>query len=185
MNSSAETNVTTWTVDAAHTQVEFVVKHMVFAKVRGHFSAFEGEIQLGPEGDLSNGHIAAKIETNSINTSQAQRDEHLRSGDFFNVEQFPHITFESTDIQRISDSKLTVRGALTIRDIQKEVVLDVIETGTGVDPWGNLRFGLQATGTIDRNEFGLTWNQALEAGGVLVGNDISLILEVQAVASSK
>lgn len=183
MNTATETK-TTWQIDPAHTQVEFVVKHMVFAKVRGRFSSFEGQIELGPEGDLVNGQISAQIETASINTSQAQRDEHLRSGDFFNSEAFPHMTFQSTTIERVSEDKLIVRGDLTIRDVTKEIALDVIETGTGIDPWGNLRFGLTASGKIDRIAFGLTWNQALEAGGVLVGNDVNLVLEVQAVSQT-
>jgi len=182
MTATAEkTQVTTWQIDPAHTQVEFVVKHMMFAKVRGQFAAVDGAITLGADGDPSDAVVAVEIDAASIDTAQEQRDAHLRSADFFDVERFPTLTFRSTHGQRVADDGLRVRGELTIRDVTKEVELEVTETGRGIDPWGNERAGYHASTTIDRREFGLTWNQALEAGGVLVGNDVKIAIEVQAV----
>jgi len=174
----------TWQIDPAHTQVEFTIKHMMFAKVRGSFNTFSGEIQQGENGDLSNGSFSATIQTSSIDTRNSDRDQHLRSGDFFDVENFPTITFNSTSIERISEDQLKVNGELTIRDVTKTITLSMTETGTGVDPWGNMRIGIQAEGTISRKEYGLTWNQALEAGGVLVGDEVTLVIEAQAIAQN-
>lgn len=185
MNTSHETTTTTtWNIDAAHTQVEFVVKHMMFAKVRGAFTSFTGQILAGEDGDLASGEFSAVIETSSVDTANEQRDNHLRSRDFFDAENFPQITFNSTSIERVADDQLKVTGDLTIKGITKSIVLDVTENGTGVDPWGNLRIGVQATGSIDRKAFGLTWNQALEAGGVLVGDEVQIVIEAQAVQAN-
>ena len=138
----------------------------------------------GEDGDLASGQFNATIETSSVDTANEQRDNHLRSGDFFDAENHPAITFNSTSIERVADKKLKVSGDLTIRGITKNIVLDVTETGTGIDPWGNLRIGIQAQGTVNRKEFGLTWNQALEAGGVLVGDEVQLVIEAQAVKAN-
>lgn len=183
MNTTAETTTTTtWQIDPAHTQVGFVVKHMMFAKVRGAFNEFDGSIVQGENGDLTGGSFNATIQTGSVDTGNADRDGHLRSGDFFDAENFPTITFSSSSVERVADDQLKVTGELTIRDVTKTITLDVTETGTGVDPWGNMRIGIQAEGTINRKDFGLTWNQALEAGGVLVGDEVTLTIEAQAVA---
>lgn len=183
MNTTAETQTpTTWQIDPAHTQIGFVVKHMMFAKVRGAFNEFTGSIVQGENGDLAGGSFSATIQTSSVDTGNADRDGHLRSGDFFDSDNFPTITFTSTTVERVAEGQLTVTGQLTIRDVTKTVTLDVSETGTGVDPWGNMRIGIQAEGTINRKEFGLMWNQALEAGGVLVGDEVTLTIEAQAVA---
>lgn len=185
MNTTADTQTaTTWQIDPAHTEVGFVVKHMMFAKVRGGFNEFTGTIEQGEDGDLASGSFSATIQTASVDTGNEDRDNHLRSNDFFNAEEFTAITFNSTSIERVADDKLKVHGELTIRDVTKTITLDVTETGTGVDPWGNMRIGIQAEGTINREEFGLTWNQALEAGGVLVGKDVTLTIEAQAVAQN-
>jgi polyisoprenoid-binding protein YceI len=185
MNTTDATQTaTTWQIDPAHTEVGFVVKHMMFAKVRGGFNEFTGTIEQGENGDLATGSFSANIVTSSVDTGNEDRDKHLRSGDFFDAEKFEAITFNSTSIERLSDDKLKVTGELTIRDITKTITLDVTETGTGVDPWGNMRIGIQAEGTINRKEFGLTWNQALEAGGVLVGDEVTLTIEAQAVAQN-
>lgn len=182
MTTTAQTaKTTTWQIDPAHTQVEFVVKHMMFAKVRGRFSAVEGSIALGSDGDVGDANVSVTIDAASVDTGNGQRDEHLRSGDFFDVEQFPTLTFESREVKRVNDDTLAVHGDLTIRDVTKPVILDVTETGRGIDPWGNTRAGYQASTKIDRSDFGLTWNQALEAGGVLVGDEVTISLEVQAV----
>lgn len=183
MNTTAETQATTtWQIDPAHTQVGFTIKHMMFAKVRGAFNEFEGSLVQGENGDLAGGTFSATIQTGSIDTGNADRDGHLRSGDFFDAEAFPTITFTSTSVVRVADGQLQVNGELTIRDVTKSITLDVTETGTGIDPWGNMRVGIQAEGTINRKDFGLTWNQALEAGGVLVGEEVTLSIEAQAVA---
>ncbi len=174
---------TTWQIDAAHTQVEFEVKHMMFAKVRGRFTAFEGHIDFDAE-DVAGSEVEVSIDAASIDTGQGQRDEHLRSADFFDVEKFPKLTFKSTAVRKDADGSLRVIGDLTIRDVTREVELHVTETGRGTDPWGNDRVGFAAKTAIDRRDFGLTWNQALEAGGVLVGHEVKISLEVQAVSQA-
>lgn len=179
--TTIETQATTWQIDPAHTQVEFEVRHMMFAKVRGRFGAFEGRIELGPEGDTHDAQVAVGIEAASIDTGQEKRDEHLRSGDFFDVERYPELVFKSTAVRRSDDATLYVTGDLTIRDVTRSVELEVSETGSGIDPWGNQRMGFHASTTIDRRDFGLTWNQALETGGVLVGNEVEIAIEGQAV----
>lgn len=170
----------TWTIDTAHTQVSFEVAHMMFAKVRGSFGELSGEVVVGEPYDLDSWSVQAAIVANSINTGQAQRDEHLRSPDFFNVEEHPDLTFVSSGVRRAETGVLIVTGDLTIRGVTLEVELEVAEAGKGVDPWGSERIAFSATTSIDRRDFGLTWNQALEAGGVLVGHDIKITLEVQA-----
>jgi polyisoprenoid-binding protein YceI len=175
------TTATTWNIDPQHTEVGFEVSHMMFAKVRGRFEDVEGKILLGPEGSLEESRVEAVMKSASISTGNAQRDEHLRSGDFFDVEEYPALTFESSAVRRLDSGELAVSGTLTIRGVSREVELGVTETGRGTDPWGNERIGFSATTKIDRRDFDLTWNQALETGGILVGNEIGITLEVQAV----
>ena len=173
------TTLTKWAIDPAHTQVSFTVKHMMFAKVRGQFGTLEGDIVFS-EGSPADSSARAVIQAASIDTGNDDRDEHLRSGDFLDAETYPELTFESRSVTRTDDG-YAVSGELTIRDATRTVELDVRETGRGEDPWGQQRVGFSATTTIDRRDFGLTWNQALEAGGVLVGNDVSIAIEVQAI----
>ena len=173
---------TTWTIDPAHTTVEFSVKHLMISTVRGHFGAVTGTIVLD-EQDPAASTVTAEIDVTSIDTRQEQRDAHLRSPDFFDVETFPSIRFQSTRIQRDGDH-YDVVGQLTIRDVTREVVLHTSDEGRGGDPWGGQRAAFSATTKIDRRDFGLEWNQALETGGVLVGNDIKISLEVQAVKAA-
>lgn len=154
---------------------------MMFAKVRGTFDELEGTVQVPADGELEGAGVEAVIEAASINTGQEDRDEHLRSEDFFNAEQYPELRFESRSVERVGEDELLLKGDLTIRDVTREVELEVTELGSGTDPWGNERMGFSATTEIDRRDYGLTWNQALETGGVLVGNDIKITLEVQAV----
>ncbi|NNF12079.1 MAG: YceI family protein [Gemmatimonadetes bacterium] len=169
---------TTWTIDPAHTQVGFEVKHMMFAKVRGRFTDVEGTLRIGPTFEDSTASVT--IRSRSIDTGQAQRDAHLRSADFFDVERFPELTFNGVS-RRNFDGTLVLAGELMIREVVRRVELEVEESGRGTDPWGNERIGFTATATIDRRDYGLTWNQALETGGILVGNDIKIVIEVQAV----
>jgi polyisoprenoid-binding protein YceI len=171
-----------WNFDQAHSNVGFTIKHMMFAKVRGSFGEWEGSFTFDPE-DLEHSKVSASIQVSSIDTGNGQRDDHLRSGDFFDTEAFPAIAFESTKWSG-SGSDYTVEGNLTIRDVTKPVTLEVERTGTGTDPWGNTRTAFTASTTIDRKEFGLTWNQALEAGGVLVGEKVNVEIEVQAVEAA-
>lgn len=169
-----------YTIDATHSEVGFSVKHLMISSVKGSFRNVTGRIVLD-ETDLANSVVEADIDTTSIDTRQEQRDAHLRSADFFDTERFPAITFRSRSIQPRSDGEFAVTGDLTIRDVTKSVVLNVEETGRGKDPWGGERVGYAATTKIDRSEFGLTWNQALETGGFVVGNEIKINIEVQAV----
>ncbi len=180
MSIADGTTTSTWTIDPAHTTVEFSVKHLMISTVRGHFGAVTGTIVLD-EGNPAASTATAEIDVTSIDTRQEQRDAHLRSPDFFDVEQFPSIKFQSTRVEALGGGRYNVHGSLTIRDVTREVVLETTDEGRGGDPWGGQRAGFSATTKIDRRDFGLGWNQALETGGVLVGNDIKISLEVQAV----
>ncbi len=170
---------TAWKLDPAHTVVEFSAKHMMITTVRGRIADVEGTIYTD-EKDPRKSSVEATLKGASIDTRSDQRDQHLRSGDFLNVEQFPEIRFKSTRIEGDKDNfKLT--GNLTIRDVTREVTLDVEYGGKNRDPWGGERVGFSASAKIDRRDFGLTWNQALETGGVLVANDIKISIDAQAV----
>lgn len=172
-----------WTVDPAHTQVELAVKHMMITTVRGRFTDVAGEIVVDG-GDPRRSSVAVTIRSASIDTRNADRDAHLRSGDFLDVEEHPEITFRSREIQgahRESGDAFRVVGDLTIRGVTREVVLDAQYVGEARDPWGGTRAGFSASAEIDRRDFGLTWNQVLEAGGALVAHEVRIALEVQAV----
>lgn len=173
---------TTWKLDPTHSSVEFSAKHLMITTVKGRIADIEGIIK-GDELDPRNSSVEATLKTASLDTRTEQRDQHLRSADFLDVEKFPEIKFRSTRVQGDKESfKLT--GDLTIRDVTKPITLDVEFEGTTKDPWGGERVGFSANGKIDRRDFGLTWNQALETGGVVVGNDIKISLEVQAIKVS-
>jgi polyisoprenoid-binding protein YceI len=173
------TGVTTWKIDPAHTHVEFAVKHMMISTVKGRFSEVTGEIQLD-EGTFPNSKVNIDVNVGSIDTREPQRDAHLRSGDFFDAEKFPTITFRVTAIEGpLHEFKLT--GDLTIRGVTRPITLDVTHEGRGKDPWGGERIGFAAAGKIKRSDFGLTWNAALETGGFLVGDDVKISLDVEAV----
>ena len=175
-----ETQTTTWNIDAAHTDVGFSVKHLMISTVRGRFGDVRGTITIKGS-DLTTAVVEAEVATASIDTRTEQRDAHLRSADFFEVEKYPSITFRSRTVERIKGDRYRITGDLTIRDVTREVVLEGTDEGRGRDPWGGERLGFSATTTIDRRDFGLTWNQALETGGVLVSNEIKITLDVQAV----
>jgi polyisoprenoid-binding protein YceI len=175
--------MTTWNIDTSHSGAHFSIRHMVFAKVRGAFDRWQGVIRLD-EQDPAASNVSVRIEAASINTREEKRDAHLRSADFFDVEKYPEITFESTKVEKVGDDRYRVTGDLTIHGVTKEVVLDAESLGAGKDPWGNQRTLFQAQTTINRKEFGLSWNQALEAGGVLVGEKVEISLDVQAVEAA-
>ena len=180
METAQKTATQTYQIDPTHSRMGFAARHMGFAKVRGSFEEFEGTIQMDPD-DLESIEADVTINTDTINTGVEKRDGHLRSGDFFGVEEHPEIRFKSTRVTSVDGNTFTLVGNLTIRDETKEVTLEGEFLGEGQDPWGGTRVAFEGTTTVDRTEFGLTWNQALEAGGVLVGENIDLILEVQAV----
>ena len=169
---------TTWTIDPSHSEVGFAVKHLMISTVRGRFAGVTGSIAFA-EGDFSQASADVTIDAASIDTREEKRDAHLRSGDFFDVEKFPSLTFKSRRVQAISGDTFQLVGDLTIKDVSKEVVLDVEFEGTQKDPWGNQKSAFTATTKISRSAFGLTWNAALETGGVLVGDDIKISLDVQ------
>jgi len=172
-----------WNIDAAHSGINFSVRHMVVSKVRGRFGKYAGAVQLD-ERDLTRSTMQATIDTSSIDTGAPQRDTHLRSADFFDAEKFPEIRFQSRRIEKVDDAHYRVVGDLTIREVTSEVSLDVEYGGQAKDPWGNERIGFIAKTAFDRKDFGLGWNQALEAGGVLVGDRVDVELEVQAVKAA-
>lgn len=175
----------TWTIDADHTLVEFSARHMMITKVKGRFADVEGTVEIDPDAP-GNSRVEVAIDAASIDTRQSDRDDHLRSGDFLDVESHPTIRFESTGVEGDPTSAgdaFRVIGDLTIRGETREVVLDATFEGHGSDPWGNERAGFSAKTSIDRRDFGLTWNQALETGGVLVGHEIEISLEVELVAA--
>ena len=172
---------TTWKLDPTHTLVEFSAKHLMITTVKGRIADVEGTI-ISDEEDPKNSSVEVTLKAASLDTRTDQRDQHLRSADFLDVEKYPEIKFRSTRIQGDKDSfKMT--GDLTIRDVTKPITLDASFEGRARDPWGGERIGFSASGKIDRREFGLTWNQALEAGGVVVGNDIKINIELEAVAA--
>ena len=169
----------TWAIDPSHSLVEFGVKHMMFTTVKGRFATVSGTI-VTDEANPAAASVRAEIDVASIDTREAQRDAHLRSPDFLDAEQHPAITFASTHVSARGRGRYVVTGDLTIRGVTREVSLEAELSGRGADPWGNERIGFSATTTINRKDFGLTWNQALETGGVLVGEDVKIVLEVQA-----
>ena len=166
----------TWVLDASHSEVGFSVRHMMISKVRGHFAIKEATL-TAPENPLE-ATLEAKVDAASIDTKDEGRDGHLRSADFFDVENYPTITFASTGV-RYEGGDFLVDGQLTIKDVTKPVTFDVDFGGFGTDPWGNYKAGATAKTVIDREDFGLTWNAALETGGVLVGKDVTITLDLQ------
>ena len=167
-----------WALDPVHSQVQFVARHMMVSKVRGFFRQLEGMLWIDEAPELS--RVEVTIQAASIDTGDATRDEHLRSPDFLDVERYPTITFKSTSV-RGTKEKFQVTGDLTIRDITKPITLDVEFGGEGKDPWGGTRASFSAHGKFDRRDYGLTWNVALETGGILVSNEVKINIEAQVV----
>jgi polyisoprenoid-binding protein YceI len=172
-----------WNLDTVHSGLNFTVRHMVVSKVRGRFAKFSGSVALD-ERDLTRSVVEATIEAASIDTGTGQRDDHLRSADFFDVERFPHIQFRSTRIEPLGGDRYRLNGDLTIRGVTRPIALDAEYGGRGKDPWGNERVGFTARGALERKDFGLNWNQTLETGGVLVSDRVEIELEVQAVRAA-
>jgi polyisoprenoid-binding protein YceI len=176
-----QTATTTWNIDPVHSVAEFKVKHMMISNVKGQFTNLKGAVSLN-DADITDSKVEATIDAASLTTREPQRDAHLRSADFFDVEKFPTLSFKSTRIRRAGDDELNVTGELTIHGVTREVTFDVEgPTAAAKDPWGNTRIGLSATTKINRKDFGLTWNAALETGGILVGDEVTITLDVQFV----
>jgi polyisoprenoid-binding protein YceI len=175
------TSITTWNIDPAHSVAEFKVKHMMIANVKGHFSKVSGML-VRDESDPANDRVEATIEAASIHTRDEQRDAHLKSADFFHVDNFPTLHFKSTVINVVGEGELSVEGDLTIRGVTRKVRFSVEgPTPPTKDPWGNTRVAIAASTKINRKVFGLTWNAALETGGILVGDEVTITLDVEFV----
>src|ERR1700719_1405575 len=177
--ATPRTAVSTWNINPVHSVAEFKVKHMMISRVKGQFTVVKVLLALD-EADLTNSRIEASLDAASVHTRDEQRDAHLKSADFFDVEKFPTLSFKSTKVARVADGELAVAGDLTIHGVTRNVVFTVEgPTAPGKDPWGNTRIGLSATTKINRKDFGLTWNSPLETGGILVGDEVTLTLDVQ------
>jgi polyisoprenoid-binding protein YceI len=175
------TTTRTFTIDKAHSEAVFQVRHLI-TKVRGRFSQFDGRIDFD-EAEPEHSSVAVTIDAASIDTNEPDRDKHLRSGDFFDTDTHPQITFRSTRVVRAGANRFDVSGPLTIRGISKDVTLAVTFLGLAADPWGNARAGFETEITINRKDFGLTWNAALETGGFLVGDEVKISLSIQALGA--
>jgi len=173
-------STTKWAVDAAHSEIGFKVKHMMFTNVSGSFQKFDAFIET--EGDnFENAKIEFTGQVDSITTGNADRDNHLRSADFFDAEKFPQLTFKATSFTKEDEGEYILKGDLTLHGVTKPVKLDVDFGGLAKDPWGNTKVGMSVEGKINRKDWGLNWNSALEAGGVLVGEEVKLAIELQFV----
>jgi polyisoprenoid-binding protein YceI len=176
-----QTATTTWNLDPVHSAAEFKVRHMMISNVKGQFTALSGVLALDEAG-LANSHVEATIQAASISTRDAQRDAHLRSADFFDADRFPVLSFKSTGVRPAAGGELAVEGELSIHGVTRPVVFTVEGPTPPVkDPWGNTRIGISASTRISRKDFGLAWNAALETGGFLVGDEVTITLDVQFV----
>ena len=182
--ATPQVSTTTWNIDGAHSAAEFKVKHMMISNVKGQFPKISGVLTLD-ESTLANSMVEAVIEVSSIVTGDVQRDAHLKSADFFDAEKFPTMRFQSTKVKPAGDGELAVEGDLTIRDVTRKVQFAVEgPTAATKDPWGNTRVGISATTKINRKDFGLTWNAALETGGILVGEEVAITIEAEFIKAA-
>jgi polyisoprenoid-binding protein YceI len=170
----------TWQVDRNHSSVAFEVKHLMIATVRGHFSEFDGVLEAA-EDDPSNSRAWGRVMVASIDTGNAERDAHLRSPEFFDADRYPEMRFETTRIRHVAGGHYRVSGDLTIKDRTREVEVDATVEGTGEDPWGNERVGISIRGSIDRTNFGLSWQKTAASGALLVGEEVAIVIDVSAV----
>lgn len=179
MNTAIQT---LWKIDPTHSEVQFKVKHLVISRVTGSFKSYEGQIEA--DGDhFENAQAIFTADIDSITTNNEDRDNHLKSDDFFNAEKYPQLRFESKNFEKIGEGKYKVTGNMTIRGVTKEVTLDVIHGGTVTDPYGQTKAGFEVAGSIKRKEFGLAWSAVTEAGNVVVGDEVKLQLNVQFIES--
>lgn len=170
----------TYKIDPSHSEIVFKVRHLVISTVSGHFSKFDATMTSSKE-DFTDAQVSFEADVDSVSTKSEQRDAHLKSDDFFNVEKFSKITFKSTSIEKKSDDEYTLHGDITIRDVTKPITLKVEHGGSVVDPWGQSKEGFEITGKLSRKEFGLKWNALTEAGGAVAGDEVRLQLSVQMV----
>jgi polyisoprenoid-binding protein YceI len=171
----------TWTIDPEHSNIGFKVRHMMVSNVKGNFGVFSGTAEIN-DTDIAVSSVKVKIDTTSINTGVVKRDNHLRSPDFLDTARYPHMTFTSRKVEKAGQERLKVYGDLTIHGVTKQVVLDVDGPSKAYkDPWGNFRRGATASTSINRRDFGLAWNKVLETGGVLVGDEVNIILEIEMI----
>jgi polyisoprenoid-binding protein YceI len=168
-----------WTVDVSHSSIDFSIRHMMIAKVKGTFNQFEANIEADPN-DLTSANVDFTIQLTSIDTRNADRDNHLRSGDFFNVEANPNLTFKSTKIAKTGEGEYEVTGDVTLNGVTRSETFEVTYEGGGKDPWGNEKVGFSGNGVLKRSNYGLTYNAALETGGVLIGDDVKVSIELEA-----
>lgn len=176
--------LTNYQIDPSHSNIQFSIRHMMISNVRGTFTGVKGTISFDPQNVQASG-IQAEIDVSSVNTGDANRDTHLKSADFFDVAQYPTMTFVSTQVEKIGDSEYRVTGNLTLHGVTKPVVLTIDEVADEAkDPWGNVRIAAAAKGKINRKDFGLNWSAALETGGVLVGDEVNMEFDVQAIKQS-
>jgi polyisoprenoid-binding protein YceI len=168
-----------WTVDASHSSIDFSIRHMMIAKVKGSFHTFEADIEADPA-DLTTANISMSVDLSSIDTRNKDRDAHLRSADFFDIEINPTMTFQSKKITKTDEGEYDVTGDLTIHGVTKSETLSVTFEGGGKDPWGNDKVGFSGHGSIKRSDFGLTYNAALETGGVLIADEVKISIEIEA-----
>jgi polyisoprenoid-binding protein YceI len=182
--ATPQISTTTWNLDPVHSVAEFKVKHMMISNVKGQFPKVTGKLTLD-ESDLMKSQVEATIEAASIETRDPQRNAHLKSADFLDVEKFPTLSFKSTGMRRVGEGELAVEGDLTIHGVARKVVFSVEgPTPPAKDPWGNARIAVSATTKISRKDFGLTWNATLETGGILVGDEVTITLDVQFVKAA-
>ena len=174
--------VGTYALDASHSQVGFSVRHLMVSKTKGRFSDFAGTVTIA-ENPLESS-VSVTIQANSVDTRDEQRDAHLRSGDFFDVEAWPTLTYESRSVRQVGEGRYILEGDLTVKGITQPVPLELTFEGGAVDPWGGVRLGFSAKAELDREAFGLTWNAALETGGVVVGKKVSIEIESEAIKQS-
>lgn len=176
--------MSTWNLDASHSNIEFAVRHLMISTVRGRFGKLTGTVELDDRNPAKS-RVEVAIDATSIDTREEQRDTHLRSADFFEVEKFPSLTFKATGISGDVRGSFKLNGDLTIKGVTRPITLEVTSEGQGNDPWGNERAGYSAKGKLKRSDFGLTWNQLIEAGGVAVGDEIKIGIDVELVRKAE
>lgn len=169
-----------WKIDPSHSEIQLSVRHMMISKVRGRFESFDGQVDFNEENPTASS-VDVTIDAGSINTRDGQRDGHLKSADFLNAEEYPVLRFKSNRVEVVGEKKGRIYGELTIRDMSREVVLDAEFTGKAKSPWGTTSAGFSATTSFDRTDWGLGWNQALETGGILVGNKVDVSIELELI----
>jgi len=171
---------TTWNIDPSHSSIRFAVDHMVISEVEGIFSKYEGTV-IATKADFSDAKINFTVDVNSVNTDNEKRDEHLRGADFFETEKYPKMTFVSTSVVKTGTGKYNLKGKLSLHGVTKEITLAMTYGGTTKDPWGNTKAGLKVTGVINRTDFGLKYNSVLEAGSLMIGEEVTITAKVELV----